>query len=114
MQSVAALWKRGRLALAGVLLAGALVWSAIPGGFTIDENNYLSTLIALQHGHFVVPGTEGLTPSRELIWFDPQKSTHQVTRTPVYTVAPPFWAFFALPLAPLGWQDMLPEVSIRK
>ena len=57
-----------------VLLCLGLVLTAavIPGIFTVDENNYLVNVLALRHGHVTVTNTAGLSPSRELLFFDPR------------------------------------------
>jgi hypothetical protein len=91
------------LGLLGVILS----WSVIPGVFTVDEPNYLTTLIALREGRISTPGTDGLPPSRELAWFDPAGASRAVTATPVAPTAPPLWAFFAWPLSGLGWHGLV-------
>ena len=91
------------LAAAGVLL----VVSAVPGVFTIDEDNYLMTLVSLRRGRLTVPGTAGLTPSSELIWFEPTGRSRRVTRTPVVSTAPPLYAPLAWPLSYLGWRGLV-------
>lgn len=89
-----------------LLLGLLLVATTVPGVFTVDEDNYLVTLLGLREGKFTVPGTEGLPPSSELLYFDPV-FWRQVKSTPVASTAPPLWAFFALPFSPLGWRGLV-------
>lgn len=87
----------------GVLLTATVV----PGVFTIDEDNYIVTLVALRHGRLTVPGTEGLPASSELVWFDPQAHSREVHATPVASTAPPLWAPLALPFSVAGWRGLV-------
>src|SRR5690349_5893231 len=80
------------LALIGVVL----VATCVPCTFIIDESNYLVTVIGLRQGRLTVPGTEGLTPSSELAYFDPTARTRLVTTMPIGATAPPLYAFLAL------------------
>ena len=91
------------LAALGVVLTATVV----PGVFTVDEDYYLATLVALRHGRLTVPGTEGLTPSSELLYFDPMGHARAVTATPVASTAPPLYAPLALPFSPLGWRGLV-------
>ena len=91
------------LAFAGTLLS----LSVVPGLFTIDESNYLTTTLALRAGRLTVPGTDGLSPSRELIFFDPALKTRAVRSTPVTSTAPPLYAFMSLPFSYLGWRGLV-------
>ena len=91
------------LAFAGTLLS----LSVVPGLFTIDESNYLTTTLALRAGRLTVPGTDGLSPSRELIFFDPALKTRTVRSTPVTSTAPPLYAFMSLPFSYLGWRGLV-------
>ncbi len=88
----------GALALLVVLLVG----TAVRGAYIVDENNYLATLLSLRAGRLSLPGTDGLTPSAELYWFDPLAKS-RTPRTPVVSTAPPLWAFLAWPFSPFGW-----------
>ena len=84
-----------------------LTATVVPGVFTVDEDYYLATLVALRHGRLTVPGTEGLTPSSELLYFDPQGHSREVTSTPVASTAPPLYAPLALPFSWLGWRGLV-------
>jgi len=52
-----------------LLLAGGvlLVATTIPGVFTVDEDHYMVTVLALRAGQLTAPGTGGLPPSRSLL-----------------------------------------------
>lgn len=91
------------LGLVGIVL----FVTAIRGPFIIDEINYLVTVVGLRHGTLFVPGTEGLTPSRELVAFDPDAQKRIVTATPVFSVVPPLYAPIALPFLLLGWHGLV-------
>ncbi|MDB4996287.1 MAG: hypothetical protein JWM74_3719, partial [Myxococcaceae bacterium] len=91
--------------LAGV--AATLVATAEPGIYTVDENAYLATIAAVRSGGVGVPHTGELPPSRELLFFDPQRDKVAVTRTPVVTRVPPFHALFAWPFIPFGWRGFV-------
>ena len=93
------------LGLAGLGLV--LTATVVPAVFTVDEDYYLATLVALRHGRLTVPGTEGLTPSSELLYFDPQGHSREVTSTPVASTAPPLYAPLALPFSWLGWRGLV-------
>jgi hypothetical protein len=97
------------VALHAVLLAVGvvLVATAVPGQFTIDESSYVVTVTGLRHGQFTVPGTEGLTPSMELAWFDPTIRSARPPRSPIGSTAPPLYAFLALPFSFLGWRGLM-------
>src|SRR3954468_5568557 len=96
-------------ALAVALLALGLVLSAtvVPGVFTTDDNNYLINVLELRRGRLTLANTEGLTPSRELLAFDPGPWTRAVTSTPVGSSAPPLYALLALPFSWLGWRGLV-------
>ena len=97
---------RALLAILAVL--GALLLStSVPGVFIIDENNYLSTILSLRAGRLTVPGTEGLTPSRMLAYFDPIARSRRTITSPVASTAPPLYAFIALPFSLLGWRGLI-------
>ncbi len=93
------------LALAALGLV--LTATVVPGVFTIDEDNYLVTAVALRHGRLTLPGTEDLPASRELLWFDPQGRSRARVTTPVTATAPPLWAPIALPFSYLGWRGLV-------
>ena len=90
-----------------VVLGIVLVATTIRGAFTIDEANYLVTVTGLRAGTLFVPGTEGLTPSRELFYFDPEAFGRVVSHTPVSSIAPPLYAPIALPFSYLGWRGLV-------
>ncbi len=90
-----------------ILVSAFLVVTSIPGVFTIDENNYLSTILGLRAGQFTVPGTEELTPSRVLAYFDPMASGRSLVTSPVASTAPPLYAFLVLPFSYLGWRGLI-------
>jgi len=90
-----------------VALGAILTVSVVPGSFTIDEPNYLVTVIGLQQGRLTVPGTERLPPSRELLYFDPAGASRVSVTTPVASTAPPLYAPLALPFAYLGWRGLV-------
>lgn len=89
------------------VVGAALTATVVPGAFTIDEANYLASVHALRHGRLTVPGTEGLPPTRELIWFDPQAHSRRVEATPVAPTVPPLYAPLALPASFLGWRALV-------
>jgi 4-amino-4-deoxy-L-arabinose transferase-like glycosyltransferase len=91
------------LGVAGLLLS----LTVVPGLFTIDESNYLTTTLGLRAGRLTVPGTDGLPPSRELIFFDPALKSRAVSKTPVASTAPPLYAFLSLPFSYLGWRGLV-------
>jgi hypothetical protein len=93
--------------VAALLLVGVLVTvTVVPSIFTLDEFNYLTTVLALRAGGVHLPGTAGLTPSLELFAFDPAP-TGRVPAVPVASVAPPLYAFLALPVSYLGWRGLV-------
>jgi hypothetical protein len=97
-----------RSLLITALVAGlALSVTVVPAVFTIDEDNYLVTVLGLREGRLSVPGTEGLPPSPELLYFDPSGSVRAVESTPVASTAPPLYAPLALPFATLGWRGLV-------
>ena len=87
----------------GVLLTTTIV----PGVFIIDEDNYLVTVVGLRHGQLSVPGTENLTPSRELAYYDPEASRRVIQSTPVVSLVPPLYAFLGLPFSYSGWRGLV-------
>ena len=96
-----ALWA-GAAALAALLVA-----TSVPGVFTIDESNYLVTVTGLRAGRLTVPGTEGLTPSNELAFFDPKPWARAIPRSPVGSTAPPLYSVIALPFSFFGWRGLV-------
>ncbi len=90
-----------------VLLGGLLLATAIPAVFIVDEENYLVTLAALRKGRVSVPGTDGLRPSSELLFFEPTLRTSTVRSTPVSSTAPPLYAIIAYPFSFLGWHGLV-------
>jgi len=98
-----------RAILAAVLVAlSILLWATIVSGpFIIDEDNYLVTVVDLQHGRLTVTGTDHLTPSQELLYFDPQADQRMVHTTPVVSLVPPIYAFIALPFSYGGWKGLV-------
>jgi hypothetical protein len=95
------------LALALLVLGLAVSATVVPGVFTTDDNNYLINVLALRQGRVTLANTEGLTPSRELLAFDPGPWTRAVTSTPVGSSAPPLYAVLALPFASFGWRGLV-------
>jgi hypothetical protein len=57
-----------------IVFGVVLTVTIIPGVFITDEDNYFVTVVSLQHGMLKMPGTENLTPSKELVYFDPEAS----------------------------------------
>jgi hypothetical protein len=95
--------------LAAALLALGLLLTVtvVPGVFTTDDNNYLINVLALRHGRVTLANTEGLSPSRELLAFDPGPWTRTVMTTPVASSAPPLYAPLALPFSWFGWRGLV-------
>ncbi|MBF8248646.1 MAG: PMT family glycosyltransferase, 4-amino-4-deoxy-L-arabinose transferase, partial [Bacteroidetes bacterium] len=77
--------------------------TAIHGVYIIDEDNYMVSALALRDGGFTVQHTKNLTPSRELNYFDPEARQRPISSTPIVALAPPLYAFIALPFSLLGW-----------
>ena len=90
------------LGILGILL----VATTIRGAFIIDEINYMVNVIGLREGRLTVPGTEGLSPSKELLYFDPEPYDRIVSSTPVFSLAPPLYAPIALPFILFGWRGL--------
>jgi hypothetical protein len=91
------------LAVLGIVLTATV----IPGVFIVDDDNYLINVVALRQGHVTVANTAGLTPSRELVFFDPGPELRGVTSTPVASTAPPLYAPIALPFSWFGWRGLV-------
>lgn len=84
-----------------------LTLTAENGPFTVDDNNYISTLVALRSGGWSLPGTEGQPASWEWYAFDPFPEIRGAPSTPVMTTAPPWWAVLALPFSVLGFKGLV-------
>jgi hypothetical protein len=97
------LWKVG-LCLATLLILAA---TALPTAFTIDDCNYLSSVVGLRHGTLFLPGTAGLPASRALYAFEPTALTLQNPVTPVPPLIPPLYALVAYPFSYLGWYGLV-------
>jgi hypothetical protein len=81
--------------------------TVVPGVFSVDEDNYLVNVIAVRQGHVTVPNTAGLSPSRELVFFDPEPRSRVVTSTPVASTAPPLYGPLAVPFSWFGWRGLV-------
>lgn len=95
------------LALACVVVGALLVAMTAAGPFTNDEAHYLATITALKHGTFRLESTAGLMSSRELLSFGAYNYFFAVSSTPVAPVAPPLYAFLALPFSYLGFRALI-------
>jgi len=95
------------LFLALLVLGIVLTLSVVPSVFTVDDNNYLVNVLALRRGRVTIANTEGLRPSRELLFFDPTARTRAVEVTPVASTAPPLYAPLAVPFSVLGWRGLV-------
>lgn len=98
---------QARLLAALFALGVVLTATVVPGVFIVDDDNYLATVIGLRRGDFSLPGTEGLPPSLDLYWFDPWPHGRGAPSTPVVSVAPPLYAFLALPFSYLGFRGLI-------
>ena len=97
---------------ASLLVALAIVGigisvKVVPSVFTVDDVNYLVNVVAVRSGGLRVSNTEGLTPSRELLFFDPTATTREVTSTPVASSAPALYGLLALPFSWFGWRGLV-------
>ena len=94
-----------------LLLLGAigvtLLWTHVHGSFLIDECNYTVTVTGLRQGRLTVPGTENISPTRELLYFDPAAVARDDFTTPVASTVPPLWAVLALPFSLFGWTGLV-------
>src|SRR5438874_7224062 len=95
------------LFLALLLLGIVVSVEVVPGVFTVDDNNYLINVIALRQGGVTVANTDGLSPSRELLFFDPTSDSRDVRSTPVASSAPPLYGLIALPFSVAGWRGLV-------
>jgi hypothetical protein len=93
--------------LALLILGTILFATIIPGVFIIDEDNYLVNVMALRRGHVAVANTAGLSPSSELIYFDPSFESRIVNSTPVASTAPPLYGPVAVPFSWFGWRGLV-------
>ena len=101
-------WHLPRPFVLGLIVLGVVISvTVIPGVFIIDDDNYLINVLAMRQGRVTVANTEGLTPSRELLFFDPGPSSRVVNSTPVASTAPPLYAVLALPFSWLGWRGLV-------
>lgn len=100
---------RARLvaAAASLVVAAILVWTAVPGVFTIDEDSYVATIVGLRDGSFRLPHTAGLPPSPELLSFDAAPKKRVVAATPVAPNFPPLYAVYALPFSVAGLRGLI-------
>ncbi|MBI3182679.1 MAG: DUF2029 domain-containing protein [Myxococcales bacterium] len=98
---------RGALAVCLAALGAGLSLTVVPGVYTLDENNYLASLVGLRHGGFGLPGTAELPPSHELYWFDPLPRARGTAVVPVSSAVPPLYAPVALPFSLLGWRGLV-------
>ncbi len=97
-----------RVLLPGLVILGvALTFAVVPGVFTIDENNYLASVIGLRNGDLALAGTDQLPPSIELYWFDPWPAGRGAPRVPVVSTAPPLYAPLALPFSLFGYRGLV-------
>ncbi len=90
-----------------VVLGVVVSAKVVPGVFIVDEINYLVNVLALRNGGVSVANTDGLTPSRELVFFDPWPPTRVVDSTPVVSTAPPLYGPIALPFSWFGWPGLV-------
>jgi hypothetical protein len=98
----------GRGPWLALLGAGILaIATAIPAPFTIDDNHHMVSAFAAARGGFTVAGTEGLPPSRELLWFDPAAHVREVETTPVAHTLPPLYGWLAAPFTAGGWRGLV-------
>jgi hypothetical protein len=88
------------------ILGLLLIITTVRGAFIIDEINYMVNVIGLRDGTVKVSGTDGLSPSKELLYFDPEPFDRIVTSTPVSSLAPPLYGPLALPFIIFGWRGL--------
>jgi hypothetical protein len=79
----------------------------VPGVFTIDEDNYLVSVLGLRVGRLTVPGTEAAIPSKELLYFDPSPRVRPVGVVPVASNVPPLYSVLAFPFSFFGWRGLV-------
>jgi hypothetical protein len=88
-------------------LCAALVLTSVPGGFTVDEANSLVSVVQLRKMDFSAPGTAGLTPSPEFLFFDPAARVRVDRLDHMGSTAPPLYALLALPFLPFGLRGFI-------
>ena len=96
-----------QLIVALVVLGVVISAKVVPGVFIVDEINYLVNVLALRDGGVTIANTDGLPPSRELVFFDPWPPTRVVNSTPVVSTAPPLYGPIALPFSSFGWRGLV-------
>jgi hypothetical protein len=84
-----------------------LTLTVTPSVFTVDDLNYLVTVLAAREGHVTVANTQGLTPSRELLFFDPTVKRRAVPSTPVAPTTPALYGLIAVPFSWFGWRGLV-------
>jgi hypothetical protein len=89
------------------VLGAVILLNVKPSVFIVDDINYLVTALAAREGHVTVANTAGLTPSRELLFFDPQAETRRVLATPIAPATPPLYGIVAAPLTFAGWRGLV-------
>jgi hypothetical protein len=89
------------------ILGLLITLDVVPGVFTPDDNNYLINVLMLRQGRVTVANTEGLKPSRELLFFHPGPWSSAVEKTPVASTAPPLYAPIALPFSLGRWRGLV-------
>ena len=103
-----AFWKVPASLVASLAGLGLVVSLTVtPSVFIIDDLNYLVTVLAARGGHVTVANTEGLTPSRELLFFDPAAPSRIVRSTPVSPATPPLYGPIAVPFSLMGWRGLV-------
>jgi len=88
-------------------LGGVLFTTRVDGPFLVDECHYLVQVSGLRQCSLSVPGTEGLTPTPALAYFDPMVHFKKHHTSPVVSTVPPLYAVMALPFSLLGWPGLV-------
>ncbi|RYG62420.1 hypothetical protein EON77_22320 [bacterium] len=94
------------LTLACVFVFASLCAITVAGTFTVDESHYLATIEALRGGTFRLESTRALSPSIELLSFGAYAYLIGGSM-PVAPVAPPLYAFVALPFSMFGFRALI-------
>ncbi|MFI5309331.1 MAG: hypothetical protein ACHQ53_18395, partial [Polyangiales bacterium] len=90
----------------GLLVVGGLLTRAIvPGVFTIDETAHIASVASLRHGRLTLSGYEGLRPSVEYYFFDPESGPPRPVVPPPIRF-PPLYAFLAWPWSLFGLRGL--------
>jgi hypothetical protein len=89
------------------VLGLVLTATVVPSIFTLDESNYLATVLALRQRSLALRSTEGLSPTFELYAFDPAPFARPSPSIPVAPNGPPLYGPLALPLSYLGWRGLV-------